>query len=163
MIDESRLAALPSVLLREVRRLFPEETPRISFSKRPPCLWVEFPAQNEVDNIQVTASEMDDEITVYLGHSHRHFTLYRDIEPSREAGYDQIVSEALGYVHRFMCGELILKVIFLFKRKIWESVSDAKEPMCHSVAQARSTRGFFSRFQCVWEVRELRWSGRLDA
>ena len=75
MIDESRLAALPSVLLCEVRRLFPEETSHVYFWKRPPCLVVEFPGQHEVGDIFVTACEMDDEITVYLGHSyHRHFT-----------------------------------------------------------------------------------------
>lgn len=162
MIDESRLAALPSVLLREVRRLFPEETSHVYFWKRPPCLVVEFPGQHEVGDILVTACEMGDEIIVYLGHSHRHFTWYGDID-LRGTGYDQIVSEALDYVHRFMCGELILKVIFLFKRKIWESVSDAKEPMCHSFGRARRTRGFFSRFLGVWEVRKLEWSRRLDS
>jgi hypothetical protein len=175
LINESRLAALPSILLREVRSFFPEDTFRAYFTKLPPWidLVVEFPGQHEFGNIRVEASEMNDEITVYLGYFyHTHFTWYRDIEPSREAGYNQLVSEALDFIRRFMCGELILKVIFLFKREISASVFDAKKPACHSPAQARRTQGFFRRILGlgprqgavgrlgVWEVRKYAWIGR---
>ncbi len=163
MIDESRLAALPSIFLREVRRFFPEKAFRACFTELPPGieLVVVFPGQHEVGNIHVEVSKLDDEITVYLGDFyHRHFTWYRDIEPSQEAGYNQLVSEALDFIHRFMSGELILKVTFLFKREISARVFDAKKPGYHSFVQARSTRDFFFRIPGVLEVRKFTWVGR---
>lgn len=80
---------------------------------------VEFPGQPEVGNIRVEASEMNDDIIVYLGNFyHDHFEWHRDIEASQEAGYNQMVSEALDLIHRFMRDEIIIKVIYAGETEI---------------------------------------------